>query len=62
MDLVKIAIIYLVFISVPTILGLEFNSYTQEGKTGSVGWFNSGNEISAIFININTILNILFIY
>ena len=47
MDLVKIAIIYLVFISVPTILGLEFNSYTQ-GKTGSVGWFNSGNEISAI--------------
>ena len=46
-DLVKIAFIYLIFISVPTILGLEFNSYTQ-GKTGSVGWFNSGNEISAI--------------
>lgn len=46
-DLVKIACIYLIFICLPTIFGLQFNSYSQ-GKTGSVGWFNSGNEISAI--------------
>jgi hypothetical protein len=47
LDLVKIGFIYLLFIAIPSILGLGFNSYTQ-GKIGCVGWFNSGNEISAI--------------
>ncbi len=45
--LINIAIIYLVLILIPNILHISFNSYTQ-GKIGSVGLFNSGNEISAI--------------
>ncbi|MBR1416823.1 MAG: O-antigen ligase family protein [Bacilli bacterium] len=46
-DLINISIIYLVLILIPNILNISFNSYTQ-GKIGSVGLFNSGNEISAI--------------
>lgn len=46
-DFFNLGLIYLFFIAIPTIFGLSFNSYTQ-GKVGSVGWFNSGNEISAI--------------
>ena len=46
-DLVYVGIIYLSLISVSNIFNLSYNSYTQ-GKIGSVGLFNSGNEISAI--------------
>ena len=46
-DLINISIIYLLLILIPNILNISFNSYTQ-GKIGSVGLFNSGNEISAI--------------
>src|SRR5574344_47771 len=46
-DLVRIAFIYLMIIFVPSICKWSLNSYSQ-GKIGSVGWFNSGNEISAI--------------
>lgn len=38
---------YLFFILVPTITHTSFDAYTQ-GKVGSVGWFSSTNEISAI--------------
>lgn len=44
---VYIALIYIFFIIIPTIFGLELNGYT-EGKTGNIGWFNSSNEISAV--------------
>ena len=46
-DLVNISVIYMVLIAVPSIFNVSYNSYTQ-GKIGSVGLFNSGNEISAI--------------
>ncbi len=46
-DLVKVACIYLILIAIPNIFNISLNSYTQ-GKVGSVGVFNSGNEISAI--------------
>ena len=46
-DLVYLFIIYTTLILIPNILNISFNSYTQ-GKVGSVGLFNSGNEISAI--------------
>ena len=46
-DIVNVGIIYLVFITIPNIFNISYNSYTQ-GKIGSVGLFNSGNEISAI--------------
>lgn len=44
---VYISLIYIFFIIVPTIFGLQLNGYT-EGKIGNIGWFNSSNEISAI--------------
>lgn len=40
-------LIYLIFICIPNITGLSFESYTQ-GKVGSSGWFNSANAISSI--------------
>ena len=46
-DIVNVGIIYLLLISLANIFNLSYNSYTQ-GKIGSVGLFNSGNEISAI--------------
>jgi len=46
-DIVNVGIIYLSLISISNILNISYNSYTQ-GKIGSVGLFNSGNEISAI--------------
>ena len=58
--LINISIIYLVLILIPNILHISFNSYTQ-GKIGSVGLFNSGNEISAI-ISILTPFMIYYIF
>ena len=47
MDLVKVGLIYMFFVAIPDIFKISFSSYTQ-GKEGSIGWFNSANEISAI--------------
>lgn len=38
---------YILLISIPTMLNVGFDAYTQ-GKVGSIGWFYSTNEISAI--------------
>ena len=46
-DIINVGIIYLSLISIANVFNLSYNSYTQ-GKIGSVGLFNSGNEISAI--------------
>ena len=46
-DLVKISLIYMLFIIIPDIFKISNQSYTQ-GKIGSIGLFNSTNEISAI--------------
>ena len=46
-DIVYVGIIYLSLISFANVFNISYNSYTQ-GKIGSVGLFNSGNEISAI--------------
>ena len=54
-DFVNIAILYLVLIFVPNVFNISYNSYTQ-GNVGSVGLFNSGNEISAILSILNPIL------
>ncbi len=39
--------IYLLFVFVPTITGINLASY-EISKTGSTGWFNSANSISSI--------------
>ena len=44
---VRILMIYVFFILVPTFFHLGFDAYTQ-GKVGNLGWFHSTNEISAI--------------
>lgn len=38
---------YCLLVTIPTLLNLSFTSYTQ-GKIGSIGWYNSTNEISGI--------------
>ncbi len=53
----RIFIIYVIFIIIPTLTNTSFNGYTQ-GKTGNIGWFNSSNEISAVL----SLLLPLFIY
>lgn len=44
---VRIMAIYLLFILIPNITHTGFASYV-ETKVGSIGWFNSGNEINGI--------------
>lgn len=56
-DLINISLIYMLLIFIPNLFNISYNSYTQ-GKIGSVGLFNSGNEISAIL----SILNPFIIY
>jgi len=51
-------IIYLIFIFIPNITGLSFDSYTQ-GKVGNSGWFNSANAISSI---LSILLPFIIIY
>lgn len=46
-DLIKIMMIYVLFIIVPVLFDVSLTSYTQ-GKIGELGLFNSTNEISAI--------------
>ena len=48
-NLFYIALIYILLIFVPRMLSFDFNSY-REGNIGSVGIFNSGNEINAILV------------
>lgn len=42
-------LLYIVLIIVPTILGLNFNSYIND-YAGSVGWYYSANEVSTILL------------
>lgn len=50
-------IIYSLFVFIPNILGIGFDSYAVT-KSGSIGWFYTANEISAII----SILMPIFIY
>lgn len=53
-------IIYLLGIFIPDILGIGFDSY-EVTKTGSIGFFNTANEISAI-ISILMPIFLLYLY
>lgn len=41
---------YICLIAIPTVFGINFNSYSNSLYTGSVGWFFSANEISTILL------------
>ncbi len=56
-DFIKVMLIYLILIIIPTITKTSFNGYTQ-GKSGIIGWFQSINEISAIFVGLMPFLSI----
>ena len=46
-NLTIILFTYILLLFIPTITGTDFDSYAYS-KTGSIGWFNSTNEIGAI--------------
>lgn len=43
-------IFYITIIIVPTLLNINFNSYTNINYFGSIGWFYSANEVSTILL------------
>lgn len=57
--LVGSAIVYNVFIWLPYYLGISFNAY-KYNKEGTVGWFYSANELSAILACLFPIVAILY--
>lgn len=59
LSLVLTLTFYLVFIFIPLILGIGFESYAIT-KEGTLGFYNSANEISAIIAIITPILFIIF--
>ena len=60
MTLFTILFLYLIFLFVPTLFGLGYQTYSQT-KTGTLGFYNSANEISGI-ISILTPFMILIFY
>ena len=58
--IITVYIIYLLGIFIPDILGIGFDSY-EVTKTGSIGFFNTANEISAI-ISILMPIFLLYLY
>ena len=58
--IITVYIIYLLGIFIPDILGIGFDSY-EITKTGSIGFFNAANEISAI-ISILMPFFLLYLY
>ena len=59
MTLLTIVFFYLILIFVPTILGIGYKSY-EITKAGTLGFFNSANEISGIISILTPILFIVF--
>lgn len=45
-------VIYSLFMIIPYITGTSFNTYVTKPNLGKIGWFYSGNEVSAIFVTI----------
>ena len=55
-----ILLIYILLLFIPTITNLDFSSYAYS-KEGSIGWFNSTNEIGAI-LSILLPISILYLF
>lgn len=59
MTLFVTLILYLMFIFIPSLLGIGYKTY-QITKSGTLGFFNSANEISGIISILTPIMFILF--
>ncbi len=59
MTLFTVLFLYLIFLFIPTIFGLGYKSY-QITKVGTLGFFNSANEISGIISIITPIMFLVF--
>lgn len=53
-------IIYIIFITIPTILNINFSSYTNLNYAGSVGWYYAANEVSTILLLLFPFLYVLY--
>ncbi|MBR3210695.1 MAG: O-antigen ligase family protein [Bacilli bacterium] len=59
MTFLTTVLLYTLLIFIPTILGIGYKSY-QITKAGTLGFFNSANEISGIFSILTPILFVIF--
>ena len=59
MTLFTVLFLYLIFLFIPTLFGLGYQSY-QITKVGTLGFFNSANEISGIISLMTPIMFIIF--
>lgn len=59
MTFLAMVLLYILFIFIPTIIGVGYKSY-QITKAGTLGFFNSANEISGIISILTPILFVIF--
>ena len=59
MTLFSVLFLYLIFLFIPTVFGLGYKSYLIT-KAGTLGFFNSANEISGIISILTPIMFIIF--
>ena len=53
-------IIYIIFITIPTIFNINFSSYSNVNYAGSVGWYYAANEVSTILLLLFPFLYVLY--
>lgn len=59
LTLLTMVLLYIIFIFIPTILGVGYKSY-QITKAGTLGFYNSANEISGIISILTPIMFVIF--
>lgn len=60
MTLLTVLFLYLIFLFVPTLFGLGYKSY-EITKVGTLGFYNSANELSGIISLLTPIMFIIFV-
>ena len=53
-------IIYIIFITIPTIFNINFSSYSNVNYAGSVGWYYAANEVSTILLLLFPFVYVLY--
>ena len=59
MTFLTMVLLYILFIFIPTIIGIGYKTY-QITKVGTLGFFNSANEISGIISILTPLLFVIF--